>query len=196
MFLFALQRGAEGTWNSPTVIGLLVGSGLTAILFTVWEYHKGDDAMIPGSVAGRRTIICTTLFAFFHLGSITIATYYLPEWFQAVQGVDPLESGVRLLPSVLTNIVAAMVASGICESCQCDDACRANSELRSTPTQVLQLLVLPGAGLPFGFVHPIHAVHGLLNAIKSLDWISDYPGIRWWFRHAVFHACHTARAQG
>ena len=115
MLLFALQRGGEDSWSSSVVIGLLVGSGVTAILFAAWERRKADGAMIPGSVVGRRTVVCTTLFAFFHLGSITIASYYLPEWFQAVQGADPLESGIRLLPSVLTHIVAAIVASGVCK---------------------------------------------------------------------------------
>ncbi|KAK0649201.1 putative MFS transporter [Cercophora newfieldiana] len=113
MLLYALQTGGQHHWNMSIVIGLLVGSGLTTIVFAVWERRKGADALIPGSVAGRTTIVCTTLFAFFHLGSITIATYYLPEWFQAVQGVGPLESGVRLLPSVLTNVVAAVLASGV-----------------------------------------------------------------------------------
>ncbi len=86
-----------------------------ALIFAAWEYRRGEEAMTPGIVVGRRTVICTSLFAFFHLGAITIATYYLPEWFQAVQGVNPLESGVRMLPVVLTQIVAAGFASGLCK---------------------------------------------------------------------------------
>lgn len=113
MLLHGLKTGGQHAWNTPLVIGLLVGSGVTAVMFTAWEYRKGEDAMIPGRVARRRTIICTTMFAFLHLGSITIATLYLPEWFQAVQAVGPQENGVRLLPFVLTNVVAATIASGI-----------------------------------------------------------------------------------
>ncbi len=67
--------------------------------------------MIPGIVVARRTVVFAGLFAFCHMGSVTIASYYLPTWFQAIQGVGPLESGVRLLPTVVTQIVVVMVAS-------------------------------------------------------------------------------------
>ncbi|KAK3324448.1 putative MFS transporter [Cercophora scortea] len=114
MLLLAMQRGGvQNPWRSATTIGLFVGSGVTMILFVAWEYRKGDAAMIPKSVAGRRTVIFTVLFAASHMGSLTIASYYLPEWFQAVQGVGPLESGVRMLPTIITQLLTTMVASGL-----------------------------------------------------------------------------------
>ncbi|KAK3687919.1 putative MFS transporter [Podospora appendiculata] len=114
MLLLAMQRGGvQDPWTSATVVGLFVGSGVTMILFVAWEYRKGDAAMIPKSVAGRRTVIFTVLFAASHMGSLTIASYYLPEWFQAVQGVGPLQSGVRMLPTIITQLLTTMVASGL-----------------------------------------------------------------------------------
>jgi MFS family permease len=86
MLLLALEMG-QYDWNSPNIIGLFVGSGVMVILFVAWEGRKGIDAMLPGIVVARRTVICTVLFAFCHMGSLQVATYYLPEWFQAVRGL-------------------------------------------------------------------------------------------------------------
>ncbi|KAG7290749.1 hypothetical protein NEMBOFW57_000752 [Staphylotrichum longicolle] len=85
MFLLAMQTGSEdGIWNSAAVIGLFVGSVFTLLLFVAWEWRKGDEAMIPGTVVMRRTVVFTCLFAFTHMGALTIASYYLPAWFQVV----------------------------------------------------------------------------------------------------------------
>lgn len=117
MLLLAMQWGGErGTWSSATIIGLFVGAALMLLLFVGWEVRKGDEAMIPGKVVMRRTMIFSGLFAFCHMASVTIATYYLPTWFQVIQGVGALESGIRLLPIVLTQIVVVTLASALGQS--------------------------------------------------------------------------------
>jgi hypothetical protein len=98
--------GTRYPWNSGTIIGLFVGGAVLALLFCGWEWRVGDDALIPGIVVGRRQVMLACLFAFLQLGSLAVMSYYLPQWFQAVQGVSPLDSGVRVMPSVLAQIVA------------------------------------------------------------------------------------------
>lgn len=116
MFLLAMQTGsADGIWNTATIIGLFVGSGLTLLVFVAWEWRRGDQAMIPGKVVMRRTVLFTCLFAFTQMGGLSVAAYYLPTWFQAIQGVGPLQSGVRILPTVITQMLATMFASGLGE---------------------------------------------------------------------------------
>lgn len=114
MFLLAMNRGGqENPWNSATIIGLFVGSVVMAMLFVGWEAHKGNRAMLPGSVVLRRTILCTILFAACHMGALVIASYYLPYWFQGIQDTDPIDSGVRILPTVLSQLIATGIASGL-----------------------------------------------------------------------------------
>ncbi|KAL8383189.1 hypothetical protein RB595_006784 [Gaeumannomyces hyphopodioides] len=114
MLLLALEWGANRkSWSDPTIIGLFVGAGVTFIVFTGWEWSRAADAMIPGSVIGRRTVAFACLFASTQMGGLTISSYYLPAWFQAVQGVNPLDSGIRMLPTVLTQIVTTIIASGL-----------------------------------------------------------------------------------
>lgn len=116
MFLLAMQTGGgDGVWDTPAVIGLFAGSGATLLLFVAWEWRRGDGAMIPGNVALRRAVAFTCLFASTQMGGLTVASYYLPAWFQGIQGVGPLQSGVRMLPTVITQMVSTMLASGLGE---------------------------------------------------------------------------------
>lgn len=110
MLLIAMQWGGNRyPWNSATVIGLFVGGGVLTLIFIAWQWHQGDDALIPGTIVGRRNVALTCMFSFCFLGGLAVMSYYLPEWFQAVRGVSPLESGVRVLPSVITQILALLV---------------------------------------------------------------------------------------
>ncbi|KAE8146564.1 major facilitator superfamily domain-containing protein [Aspergillus avenaceus] len=108
MLLLALQYGGnQYAWNSATVIGLFCGSAGTFIAFLVWEYFKGDKAMIPLSVMKQPVILSSCLVFGFLMSLLYTVTYYLPIFFQAAKGVSPMMSGVYLLPTILTQLFAA-----------------------------------------------------------------------------------------
>ncbi|EHK98547.1 putative HC-toxin efflux carrier TOXA [Glarea lozoyensis 74030] len=55
--LLALQYGGNRhAWDSATVIGLFCGAAGTFAIFLWWEYRKGDEAMIPFSIIGKRVV--------------------------------------------------------------------------------------------------------------------------------------------
>ncbi|KAI0161037.1 major facilitator superfamily domain-containing protein [Hypoxylon sp. FL1284] len=104
--LLALQYGGnQFAWNSSQVIGLFVGSGATAIVWGVWNYHKGDDALLPVSVMKRQVVWASALNYSFQMESLLGTTYWLPIYFQAVKGVSAILSGVYLLPTVLAQLL-------------------------------------------------------------------------------------------
>ncbi|WYZ42179.1 hypothetical protein EsH8_V_001074 [Colletotrichum jinshuiense] len=112
MILLALTwGGTQKAWNSPTIIGLFVGGGVMVVMFFIWEHHKGEEAMIPGMLLRRRSITFSVLFSFCHMGSVAVMGYYLPEWFQAVQGVNALESGTRTVTTAGTQIFGTLFAA-------------------------------------------------------------------------------------
>lgn len=114
MLLLALTRGnVEQAWGSATVVGLFVGGGVLLLVFVFWERRKGDEAMIPGRLLQRRAISCSVLFSFCHLGSVAVMSYYLPEWFQAVQGLSALESGVRTVTTAGSQIFSTLFAGAL-----------------------------------------------------------------------------------
>ena len=111
--LLALQYGGiKFAWNSAQVIGLFCGAGSTFIVFLAWDYYQGDKAMIPFSMARKRTVWTSCLVYGFLLGQLFCVSYYLPIYFQGVKGVSPTLSGVYVLPSILSHIFAS-VGSGI-----------------------------------------------------------------------------------
>ncbi|KAF1960439.1 efflux pump protein, partial [Byssothecium circinans] len=117
MLLLALQLGGGGShgWNNTTVIGLFVGAGVTAAIFIAWEAKSGDKAMIPGSLFKNR-IMLASIGQAIGLGVCTfVASLWLPTYFQSVKGAGPTESGVSVLPQILSQLVVG-VGSGVAVS--------------------------------------------------------------------------------
>ncbi|KEF53516.1 uncharacterized protein A1O9_10491 [Exophiala aquamarina CBS 119918] len=111
MFLLGLQYGGnQYAWNSSTVIGLLVGAAVAFVLFLVWEYSKGDDAMVPFAMLKHRIIWSATGTMFFLLGSILVADFYLAIYFQAVHDDSPVMSGVHMLPTTVGMVLFTMTS--------------------------------------------------------------------------------------
>ncbi|KAH0442469.1 MFS multidrug transporter [Colletotrichum camelliae] len=107
LLLLALEIGGSEEFSSPTVIGMFCGSAVSFVAFLTWNYRKGDDALIPRSMAGKRPVWCAASTNFTMVGSAMIQIYLLPLYFQAVQGSTPSQSGVNVLPSILSQLVAA-----------------------------------------------------------------------------------------
>ena len=112
MLLLALQFGGNRyTWSSSTVIGLLVGAAVTFAVFLVWEYRRGDEAMVPFAMLRKRAIHSAAGTAFFNLGVILIADFYLAIYFQAVHNNSPLLSGVHMLPFIIAMILFTITSA-------------------------------------------------------------------------------------
>ncbi|KAL2812223.1 major facilitator superfamily domain-containing protein [Aspergillus granulosus] len=112
--LLALNWGGTSyRWDSSTIIGLFCGSGITFIVFLLWEAYIGDRAMIPFSLIGRRVIWSSCLNMGFLMACSMVTTYYLPIYFQAIRGASPTVSGVDLLPSIGGTIVFGVISGGL-----------------------------------------------------------------------------------
>jgi hypothetical protein len=130
--LLALEYGGNTyPWNSATIIGLFCGAGGTFILFLLWEYFKGDDAMIPLSMMTHRGVWSSCLVSFFFFSMMQLVVYYLPIYFQAVKGVSPMISGVDLLPSILSQLIGTSF-SGITGKSLCLDKIDGTNSLDSS----------------------------------------------------------------
>lgn len=109
--LLALEYGGNKyAWNSSTVIGLFCGAGGTFILFVIWEYFRGESAMIPFDLISKRVIWSSCAVFGLLMSLLYCNTYYLPVYFQAVKGVSPVLSGVYLLPSIVSQLLSAILS--------------------------------------------------------------------------------------
>lgn len=109
--LLALQWGGSTyAWNDGRVIALLVLFGVVIVAFLVVQRWMADDATVPPRVFKIRTIWSCALYQFSLGASFFIFIYYVPIWFQAVQGVSAIESGKRTLPMLIGNMVGTTLA--------------------------------------------------------------------------------------
>jgi hypothetical protein len=118
MILLALEMGGKDyEWGSPTIISLFFGGVATAIIFLNWESRRGLDAMIPLHLVKKREIWTSCLSMVFLFTTIFTASYYFPIYFQSVKDASPFMSGVYMLPSLVSQLLFAVV-SGLLSKCQ------------------------------------------------------------------------------
>ncbi|CAK7198157.1 hypothetical protein SEUCBS139899_000815 [Sporothrix eucalyptigena] len=113
--LLALEWGGTTyPWNNGRIIALFV---LAGVLFLAWAgvqaWLGSDYATVPGRIIGQRSIMAGVAFSMCTGGVLLSFSYYLAVWFQAIQGVDALQSGIRSLPFVLALVVASIIAGGL-----------------------------------------------------------------------------------
>ena len=108
-YLLALQwGGSTKPWSDSTVIGTLVGFVLLFIVFVANELWMGDRALLQPRLLKMRRVWTTNAYVFFISGGFFSLIYYLPIYFQAIQGVDPLTSGVRNLPLMIGCLLCVL----------------------------------------------------------------------------------------
>lgn len=113
MLLLALHFGG-GTrpWSSPPVVGLFCGAAAAAALFVAWERLGAGaaDAMVPLPLLANRVVAAACLTSLFAFACTFVSAYFLPVYFQSVQGASPLASGVHVLPGILSQMLLAVVS--------------------------------------------------------------------------------------
>lgn len=115
--LLALQwGGTKYEWKSGRMIALFVLFGVLLLGFVALERHLQDNATVPPSIIGNRGICSCAVYQFTLGAGFFIFIYYVPIWFQAVQGIDATQSGLRVLPMLIGNIVATVLAGGFVSS--------------------------------------------------------------------------------
>ena len=112
--LLALQWGGTAyPWNDPKIIGLFVAFGVITIIFVVIQVLSGDRATIPMSVFFRRSIFFAAMFSFFVGASFLIVVYYIPLYFQGVNGVSATRSGIDTLPLLISVVIGSLCGGAL-----------------------------------------------------------------------------------
>jgi hypothetical protein len=111
--LLALQWGGSTyEWKSARIISLIVLFGVLIIAWIGVQFWKQETATCPPRIFLQRSIISGFCYSAC-IGAIMLSMgYYLAIWFQAIQGVNALQSGIRTLPFILGLVVASIVAGG------------------------------------------------------------------------------------
>lgn len=111
-FILAMQYGGEShPWNSSVVIGMLVGFVMILAALVAWELYMGERAMSSPRLVKRHAVPSAAGFFFF--GSYIVIIYYLPVYFQSIDGVSAIGSGVRNLPFIIAVSICTVVSGAL-----------------------------------------------------------------------------------
>jgi len=114
--VLALQwGGAKYPWSNARIIALLVLSGVLFISFIAVQILMPETATVKARIITQRSVASGVWYMFFFGSSMFLLIYYLPIWFQAIQGVSAIESGVHNLGLLLSMILGAFTGGFVCK---------------------------------------------------------------------------------
>jgi hypothetical protein len=112
--VLALQwGGTEYPWSNSRIIGLFVGFGLMILIFAGIQMWKGDQGTLPPRLFKNRNVLCAMLFSCFFGSAFFPLIYYLSLYFQAIQGDDAVEAGVKILPLLISTVLTSILSGGL-----------------------------------------------------------------------------------
>jgi EmrB/QacA subfamily drug resistance transporter len=110
--VWGLVRGNGVGWAAPEIVGSLVAGATVTALFVAWELRT-ETPMLPMRFFRNRTFslaqVASLLMSFGMFGSI----FLLAQFFQTVQGLSPLQAGLRILPWTAMPIFIAPLAGAL-----------------------------------------------------------------------------------
>jgi len=115
---FGLLEGERYDWSTisgPVTVPLVIGAGLgLLVIFAVWE-ARNPDGLVPVALFRLRNYVVgnlvTVCVAFAMLGMLLPLVLF----FQAVLGLDPLGTGIALIPTFAGMLVAAPLAGRLAD---------------------------------------------------------------------------------
>ncbi|KAK4247551.1 major facilitator superfamily domain-containing protein [Corynascus novoguineensis] len=114
--VLALQwAGSTYSWSNWRIILLWIVGGLLAIAFAISQKTRPEVATIPSRVAAQRTVVASLWYQTLTGGVMMVVTYWLPVWFQAIQGASPVESGTRTIALVLSQALGSIMGGGFAQ---------------------------------------------------------------------------------
>ncbi|RMJ17942.1 hypothetical protein CDV36_002374 [Fusarium kuroshium] len=106
----ALQWGGFTlSWSNGKIIALLIVSFTLLIAFVLIQTWKPAQATVPPHIFIQRSIAGGFWVSCCVGAHQTLLIYFLPIWFQAIKGDSAVESGIHLLPMVLSLVVASIL---------------------------------------------------------------------------------------
>lgn len=99
--------GTHYAWDSPRILGLFAVSVASLAIF-IWVEGHAREPILPLHLFNIPTFRIATLGSFVMSMAFLGVVMFMPLYMQVVQGVSAVQSGVALLPLMLTLIVSSI----------------------------------------------------------------------------------------
>src|SRR3954468_1376963 len=95
--VYGIVRGAELGWTSDTVLGSLGAGAILLASFVAWELRT-PAPMLPMRFFRSRAFAASNGVSFAMYFGVFGSIFLLAQFFQVVEGLTPLQAGLRTLP--------------------------------------------------------------------------------------------------
>ncbi|KAL4734928.1 MFS general substrate transporter [Aspergillus similis] len=110
----ALQWGGiVYPWSDAKVFGCLIGFGLILITFLCLQFQAKESSTIPLRIFRSRTVSASCGFMMLVQVAIVLQSYFWPIYFQSVKNTNARDSGINLLPLIVSNSLGTLCAGSI-----------------------------------------------------------------------------------
>jgi len=107
--VWATINGNERGWTDPTILAAYAVGGVLLLAFLAWELRTAEPMLPPDMFRNRGFTAANTASLLMYFGMFG-SIFLLSQFFQVVQGVNPFEAGLRVLPWTAMPIVVAPIA--------------------------------------------------------------------------------------
>jgi EmrB/QacA subfamily drug resistance transporter len=110
--VYATVRGNAAGWGSAEVLGAYAAGGLLLAAFLAWE-RRVPEPLLPLGFFRSRAFSATNAVSLAMFFGIFGSIFLLAQFFQTVQGMSPLEAGLRTLPWTGMPMIVAPIAGAL-----------------------------------------------------------------------------------
>ena len=110
--VFSIIEGIPRGWDDPVIIATISVAAISLVSFIVIE-RRSEQPLLPLGFFRQRDFVGAMVGMFFIMFALMGVLFYLPQFFQLVQGVSAAESGLRVMPLAVVMIVCAPIAGFI-----------------------------------------------------------------------------------
>ncbi|KAK1817949.1 hypothetical protein LTR12_007701 [Friedmanniomyces endolithicus] len=106
--LLALDRGSNVTWRATiTIVSISVSLPLF-VLFVFGEMRIAKEPFAPGHILFNRSMVGCYLCNFFAMAGYLATIFYLPLYWQAIDGTSAAGAGLRLVPGIIGSVCGSL----------------------------------------------------------------------------------------
>jgi EmrB/QacA subfamily drug resistance transporter len=110
--VYATVRGNAAGWGSAEVLGAYAAGAALLAAFLAWE-RRAAEPMLPLGFFASRAFSATNAVSLAMFFGIFGSIFLLAQFFQTVQGMSPLEAGLRTLPWTGMPMIVAPIAGAL-----------------------------------------------------------------------------------
>ncbi|GAA2479983.1 DHA2 family efflux MFS transporter permease subunit [Winogradskya humida] len=109
LLVWGVADGPDHGWTSARVLGMLAGGVALLTAFVVWQ-RRNSTPMLPLILFRNRAFSLVSVVSLTFSAGAFGAVFLLAQFFQVVQGLTPLEAGVRTLAWTAAPMLVAPLA--------------------------------------------------------------------------------------